>query len=33
MNGHAREAVDDDFEIITMLEQALQIHGFKVSAF
>jgi DNA-binding NtrC family response regulator len=26
-------AVDDDSDIVTMLEQALQIHGFKVSGF
>jgi DNA-binding NtrC family response regulator len=26
-------AVDDDSDIVTMLEQALQKHGFKVSAF
>ena len=38
MKGHASEkkyilAVDDDSDIVTMVEQALQIHGFKVSAF
>jgi DNA-binding NtrC family response regulator len=38
MNGHASEnkhilAVDDDSDIVSMVEQALQIHGFKVSAF
>ena len=38
MKGHASEnkyilAVDDDSDIVTMIEQALQIHGFKVSAF
>ena len=39
MKGHAREknryilAVDDDSDIVTMVEQALYINGFKVSAF
>jgi DNA-binding NtrC family response regulator len=38
MKGHASEnkyilAVDDDSDIVSMVEQALQIHGFKVSAF
>jgi DNA-binding NtrC family response regulator len=38
MKGHTSEnkyilAVDDDSDIVTMVEQALQIHGFKVSAF
>ena len=38
MKGHASEnkhilAVDDDSDIVTIVEQALQIHGFKVSAF
>ena len=38
MKGHASKnkyvlAVDDDSDIVTMVEQALQIHGFKVSAF
>jgi DNA-binding NtrC family response regulator len=38
MKGHASEnkyvlAVDDDSDIVIMVEQALQIHGFKVSAF
>jgi DNA-binding NtrC family response regulator len=38
MESHASEnkhilAVDDDSDVVTMVEQALQIHGFKVSAF
>ena len=39
MKGHAREknryvlAVDDDSDIVAMVEQALQLNGFKVSAF
>src|SRR5215212_1649223 len=38
MKGHASEnkyilAVDDDSDIVSMVEQALHIHGFKVSAF
>ena len=39
MMGHAREknryilAVDDDSDIVTMVEQALLLYGFKVSAF
>jgi DNA-binding NtrC family response regulator len=38
MKGHASKnkyilAVDDNCDIVTMVEQALQIHGFKVSAF
>jgi DNA-binding NtrC family response regulator len=38
MKGHTSEnkyilAVDDDSDIVTMVEQGLQIHGFKVSAF
>jgi DNA-binding NtrC family response regulator len=38
MKGHASEnkyilAVYDDSDIVSMVEQALQIHGFKVSAF
>jgi DNA-binding NtrC family response regulator len=38
MKGHASEnkyvlAVDDDSDIVTMVEQGLQIHGFTVSAF
>ena len=39
-NDHAREnnnsyilAVDDDSDIVTMVEQALRLNGFKVSAF
>ena len=38
MKGHAIGnnsilAVDDDSDIVTMVEKALQVHGFKVSAF